>query len=192
MKYVIYRAKCIINNKIYIGYTRDLEARKQEHLYHARTLRNNYVFHKAIRKYGFENFIWDILDSSNDVSVILEKEQKYIIQHNSYYKNGVGYNMNLGGVGNVGYVYTQEARAKMSKAWTNERREKQSKIMRGKRFSEEHRANLRKAAKNRKKENYRKVRLQNQAKYETPEYRKNLSNAVKEWWRQRKLNGWNK
>lgn len=60
---IIYKATNILNGKSYIGLTtRDLNERKLEHLRHTYT--ENTYFHKAINKYGKENFIWEVIDDS--------------------------------------------------------------------------------------------------------------------------------
>lgn len=48
----------MINNKIYIGQTmRTLIARKNDHILQAKKYKKTY-FHKALIKYGAENFEW--------------------------------------------------------------------------------------------------------------------------------------
>jgi hypothetical protein len=57
---IIYSAKNIINNKIYIGQTKyTIEKRKAQHLVTVENNNYNYrsKFYNAIKKYGKENFI---------------------------------------------------------------------------------------------------------------------------------------
>jgi group I intron endonuclease len=62
---IIYKATNLKNEKFYIGKTfQGLDKRKKDHLSSSKT-GCGYLFHKAIRKYGEDNFIW---------TIILEKE----------------------------------------------------------------------------------------------------------------------
>jgi len=97
-----YKATNIINNKIYIGKTvQNLVARKNTHLFEAR---NNYYpniyFHKAIRKYGKDNFVWEILTETDSESKLNTLEKFYIAV---YRKMAVLYNLTDGGEGVSGH-----------------------------------------------------------------------------------------
>lgn len=55
---IIYKATCVITGKSYVGQTKkSLRQRIREH----NKDKSNSVFHKAIRKYGKQNFIWSII-----------------------------------------------------------------------------------------------------------------------------------
>lgn len=85
----------IKNGKKYIGRTKfKIEKRKYEHLYNAIVLKSNLLFHKAIRKYGVENFKWEVLCKCDSKEHLIEMEKYYIEMYNTY---GSGYNMNDGG-----------------------------------------------------------------------------------------------
>ena len=75
----------ILNNKSYIGLTtRTLKERKLEHLRHL-DIENTY-FHKAIKKYGKDNFIWEVLnDTANTIEELQELEIKYIKELNTLF-----------------------------------------------------------------------------------------------------------
>ena len=92
---IIYKATNILNNKSYIGLTtRTLKERKLEHLRHL-DIENTY-FHKAIKKYGKDNFIWEVLnDTANTIEELQELEIKYIKELNTLSPNG--YNISTGG-----------------------------------------------------------------------------------------------
>jgi len=103
------------NGKIYIGQTvRVISIRIGEHkkdycnkndgLY-------NTPFYKAIREYGWENLIWDVIDVAETFKELDDKERKWILFYNSciFFKNSNGYNSNLGGVGNNGHKHKQES-----------------------------------------------------------------------------------
>lgn len=86
---VIYKATCLITGKSYIGQTKHFEIRKKQHL----QAKDNYIFHKALRKYGQENFKWEILEECS-YDLLNEKETYWIKFYNSYSN---GYNSTLGG-----------------------------------------------------------------------------------------------
>lgn len=92
---LIYKVTNKINNKSYIGLTtRTLEERKSEHLRH--TYSENTYFHRAINKYGKENFLWEIIDdTSKSLKELKEKETYYIKYFNTLAPNG--YNISAGG-----------------------------------------------------------------------------------------------
>jgi len=102
---VIYRAINKINNKSYIGLTTlTLSTRKDAHICTALDkieTRRKYrsIFHRAIKKYGRENFVWEILYESDSIDKLKEMETYYIFKYRSYtgYKDCMGYNMTLGG-----------------------------------------------------------------------------------------------
>lgn len=117
---VIYKATSLLTGKHYIGLTTEtLRERRTKHLSSARNMSNTH-FHKAIRKYGEDNFKWevieefsDIVDKENAMEILSEKE-KYWIKYYDSFKNG--YNSTEGGEGVVGIKHTLEARQKMRKA----------------------------------------------------------------------------
>ena len=86
----IYKITNIQNNKIYIGQTiRPVEQRFYRHLNDAL---NNIIdthFARAIRKYGKENFVIEIIDSASNQQELTQKEQYWIKYYNS---TEVGYN----------------------------------------------------------------------------------------------------
>jgi group I intron endonuclease len=117
--YRIYKCVNLTNGKVYIGYTnKPLEKRIIEHKTSAKN-GSNYLFHKAIRKYGFEVFNWQIIFESLDKNFILNKMEKFFIkENNSYYENGFGYNMTFGGQGGMSNkTHSEESKEKMRLAW---------------------------------------------------------------------------
>lgn len=96
---IIYKATCIINNKNYIGQTtKTLSERKKEHenSINAKNCKNR-PFPRAIKKYGKENFLWEVICECNSLDELDEKEKYYIKFYNSLVDNGLGYNCDLGG-----------------------------------------------------------------------------------------------
>jgi group I intron endonuclease len=89
--YSIYRATNKINGKTYIGYTKNIHARKLRHKRSTSHLGN------AIRKYGLDGFDWEIICQSKDSDYLLNVMEPYFIkQYNPEY------NKTLGGEGATG------------------------------------------------------------------------------------------
>jgi|15BtaG_2_1085339.scaffolds.fasta_scaffold40411_2 hypothetical protein len=91
---LIYKATNIINGKCYIGQTvQPLNSRKSGHYYSSKVNRDNMIFHKAIRKYGEENFKWEILCECISQDEMNKLEQFHMLENNSLNPNG--YNLML-------------------------------------------------------------------------------------------------
>lgn len=59
----IYQIRNIVNNKIYIGSTKDLYTRKRSHFYDLdKNKHRNSHLQKSYRKYGKENFVFEIIE----------------------------------------------------------------------------------------------------------------------------------
>jgi len=115
MKYVIYKATNTINNKSYIGFTSRWPKRMKEHL-KAATWNNHYSknshFYRAIRMYGQDAFVWEILKES-DNKELMSEEENFIKEFDSKLN---GYNMTDGGEGALGVKLTLEQKQKMSES----------------------------------------------------------------------------
>lgn len=93
-KGIIYCAHCIPTGKKYIGKTlKCLERRKYAHKSVAKNKKRNLKFYNAIKKYGWDSFLWGIIEEC-DVILLNEKEIFWIKKYNTYYE---GYNSTLGG-----------------------------------------------------------------------------------------------
>ena len=106
---IVYRARNIINNKIYIGQTIDtLRNRKRGH-YNGIKKYNTY-FGRALNKYIRKEFKWKIIDYANNEKD-LDKKERYWIK---FYKSNIakfGYNSTSGGSHGIP---TKEVRDKIS------------------------------------------------------------------------------
>ncbi len=112
---IIYKVTNLINNKIYIGKTvNTLEYRKKQHLSDAKYKRHKMLLHRAIMKYGSENFVWEALDTVMFSDLLLDLEKFYIKKYNCKHPNG--YNLTDGGEGICGHKFSEESRKKMSLA----------------------------------------------------------------------------
>lgn len=92
----IYKYENKINHKIYIGQSVDIKKRIREHRNAAFNINNkdyNMVIHKAIRKYGENNFQIDILEEC--LKEELNDKESYWIKYYDGYKQG--YNATEGG-----------------------------------------------------------------------------------------------
>lgn len=92
MKKAIYKITNLINGKIYIGQSVHPNKRFWEHCNHAENNIDNYPIHNAIRKYGKENFLMEILEWIEDYD---RREMELIKTYNSLAPNG--YNIIEGG-----------------------------------------------------------------------------------------------
>lgn len=97
----IYKYTNNINNKVYIGQSINLERRKYSHkssAYNEKANGYNSQFHQAIRKYGLENFSYEVVaEISNEEysKQILDDLERYFIKYYNSFKNG--YNATEGG-----------------------------------------------------------------------------------------------
>lgn len=127
MEGIIYKATNAVNEKSYIGYTTmPFEKRKSFHLKDSTRLNGH--FQKAIRKYGWNSFSWNIVetlivDSKKELGV---RESYWISFYDS--ANPIkGYNMTHGGDGGSP---TEEVKKKISNSH------------KGKKFTEDHRGKI--------------------------------------------------
>ncbi len=145
--YEVYLITNCVNNKKYVGITkRGYKFRFREHISSAKCGSNN-LLHCAIRKYGESNFSLELVQSNVPTEDIGEVEQFYIKYYNTYYKDRCGYNMTVGGNGTIGYEFTDEVKARMSKAnsgrkYTKERNERIRAAMTGRYYPDEWRKAL--------------------------------------------------
>ncbi len=106
---VIYRATNIITGQCYIGQSVNFPDRKRVHIRRALKNEDNWVFHRAIRKYGADNFKWEIIYECKDKLILNVMETMKIIVNHSHISEG-GYNMTWGGDGTSGYKHTDETK----------------------------------------------------------------------------------
>ena len=155
MEGIVYKYTNKISGKVYIGQTLHPENRK---LYH-RSAPTNTIFHKAIKKYGWDNFDYEVLcvvkkPNYGEVKELLNKVEVLFISHYNSFDNG--YNMTVGGDQVMyGRKHTDETRRKISgskkgkPSWNkgvpmrSETRIKLSKANQNRTFSDETRQKIR-------------------------------------------------
>lgn len=109
---IIYKVTNVINNKIYIGQTtQSLKKRMCGHKYDLKNKSYNSLLHNAIKKYGWNAFIWEKIECVKKTD-LNEKEMFYINELNTIKPNG--YNLTLGGGGNYGYKWSDESKLTFS------------------------------------------------------------------------------
>jgi len=117
MKGVIYCYHCIPTGKKYIGQTKYERKRKEHHNYMVKN-GSKRKFYNAIKKYGWENFIYGIIEEC-DSNTLLQREMYYIKKYGTF---KCGYNSTLGGDGKSGWKHTEETKGKIAKSNTGKKR----------------------------------------------------------------------
>jgi len=193
----IYLIKNTKTNKVYIGSSIKLKARKRRHFkdlreqkHHSNKLQNSY------NKHGKDCFTFETIETYDEIDYdkLLEREQYWMDYYDCYNK---GYNCRPKAESNYGHVHTEETKKIMSE---NNKGEKNG--MYGKSHSEETKQKLREAMLGRvvSEETREKKRIiglgrthteesklkQSRAKKSRPIYQLDLEgNIIKEWYSKR-------
>lgn len=127
---IIYKVTNLANNKLYIGQTRNsLRIRQLQHL---KARSHCSALAAAIRKYGPDHFVFEIIETVDHLETLSTKEIYYIKHFNSLAPNG--YNLTEGG---ENASHTEESRKKLSEAHKGAKNP-----MYGKSLSAEHKAKI--------------------------------------------------
>lgn len=102
----IYKITNNTNNKIYIGCSKDIEARWK---YHKRG--KCQTIHNALKAHGVSNFTFEIILECPEMCFDYW-EKYYIKKYDSFGSNG--YNMNGGGVSSFGYKHSEKTKQMLS------------------------------------------------------------------------------
>lgn len=104
---IVYQARNLVNGHRYIGFTtQGLEVRKKQHLKDAKTKHRVFRFHRALNKYGHDNFVFEVLADFQDDDLLAKMYECEAIEA---YKPE--YNLSYGGEGGR---LSEETRAKIS------------------------------------------------------------------------------
>jgi group I intron endonuclease len=147
---IIYCAISPSGKKYYGKTTRTLKTRKREHSKNIR----HWIFTDALRKYGIDNFQWDVIESissedAKDLRNKLDEREKYWIERDKTQDRNFGYNMLSGGDGTFGYkrVFSEEHKRKISEALKGKKLPEEvkneiSRVLKGKNKSDIGRRNM--------------------------------------------------
>lgn len=138
---VIYKITNIINGKVYIGQTSDINPNKRIDV-HFRKVKSTDLVYRAFLKYGKENLNIEILCSTDSLDNLNYLEQFFIQYYNSVVPNG--YNIKLGG--EQGGKCSDELKRKIGQL-AKERFLKNGSPLKGRKFSQKHLENLSKSRK---------------------------------------------
>ena len=135
------------SNKVYIGITNDIRRRYAEHKRLSEQIINR-KFYIALRKYGFENFSFEVLErydvkTKEELYDVLNEREMYYIEKYDSFNNG--YNLTKGGDGTRGLE--GELNPFYHKHHTEESKSKISKSHKGKVLSEDHKRKIAKSTK---------------------------------------------
>jgi group I intron endonuclease len=125
---LIYKITNTINLKIYIGQTtKTLKERKENYYKEYRWGKNPRPIIKAMRKYGFENFSFEIVEDKITSQEELDSKERYYIteKYHSLIKEG-GYNIERGG--NSFGKHTEETKRKIGEAQKGELNHRYGKV----------------------------------------------------------------
>ena len=92
--YIIYKVQNECMGEVYIGATTSsLNERKLDHIQKANK-ETGHQFQEEIATYGEDTFIWEQIDTAENINELARKEKEYIFQYNSKEE---GYNSDAGG-----------------------------------------------------------------------------------------------
>jgi len=142
----IYCIKNVINNKVYIGKSKNISERWEKHLYALKSNTHpNSHLQSSFNKYGEVNFSFLILDSFEEIEEITlnELEIKLIKEYKSHI-DLYGYNKTFGGEGasHIDDVKQKISNSLKGKKFNEERKEKIRKANIGKKRTEEWKKNI--------------------------------------------------
>lgn len=122
----IYKFTNKVNNKSYIGQTNNIENRKRNHKsesFNEKASGYRLPFHAAIRKYGWENFEFEVIEEIPDefgIEYVNEREKYFIQLFDTQVRSDKGYNVTFGGDGCAKPKLNFEEQVSLSKLFTLE------------------------------------------------------------------------
>lgn len=194
---IIYKCTNLVNGKIYIGQTIErFKQRISNHIYASHNC-NCYYFARAIKKYGIDNFEWEIIRICNNISGLNAWEQYYILYYNSMEN---GYNLTTGGLNYIRAKRTDEHKKNLGNAHrgkklseehkkkiglagigrkhTKKSRKKMSIALKGKEFTNKHKMNISIAKQNMSEKTKEKIRQANLGKKLSDKTKQKISESL--------------
>ena len=107
---IIYGWYNMKSGKWYVGQTVEPKRRLKTHIDDAFNRKDNNKFHRALRKYGLDNFVYCVLEENILRENLNLKEIDWIEEFDSFYN---GYNMSAGG-GQT--IFSEEVKRKLSES----------------------------------------------------------------------------
>lgn len=101
----IYKIENKVNGKVYVGQSIAIKIRWQQHKYEAQTGEKQAPLYLALRKYGIENFSFEVLEECPQE--LLNEKEIFWIAHYKSNDRDFGYNVLAGGQ-NGGVLYPNE------------------------------------------------------------------------------------
>lgn len=192
----IYKITNKVNGKVYIGKSKDIKARWKKHIQRSKT---SYLhLYSAMRKYGLENFSFEVLfETARNDRLMDFWEVAMIAEYQAMNKN-FGYNNTRGGDGcspseatrqkmsnsQKGKKHSEETKRKLSEIARNpskETREKMAIAKRGCKLSIDHKQRIALAARNISDETREKMSRASTGRKHSEETKEKMSQARKGW-----------
>ena len=108
---IIYGWYNTLTDMWYVGQTIHPEGRFKTHIHESTNQNDNIYFHRALRKYGLENWVYCVLEENVMKENLNLKEIEWIEYYDSFYN---GYNLTTGG--DTNYIVSEEYRIKLSES----------------------------------------------------------------------------
>lgn len=110
----VYLIKNIINRKIYIGSSLNVNKRINKHFAELRRGKHyNILLQRTYNKYGESSFIYGLLEDNLSSNIIVNKEQYYLDLYQPYNPD-IGFNICEKAYTTLGYKHSEETKKKMS------------------------------------------------------------------------------
>lgn len=145
MSHYIYTITNLINYKVYVGQTSNPKHRWASHKYEANRNVLQYTLYKALRKYGFDVFQFNLIEICKTQEEA-DSAEKYWIEQFDSRNNQMGYNLSVGGSVSSGWHHSEETKQKLREMFsgrgpaytmTDEIRNKMSESQKGHQVSDE-------------------------------------------------------
>ena len=114
--YSIYKVVNKINGKTYIGFDSNWPSRMLSHYYNSRSKNKKTHLYASIKKYGWENFHFELIYQSQDREHTLKIMEPFFIEEYKSFNDG--YNKTFGGEGTFGKKQSTKNKQNQSKLIT--------------------------------------------------------------------------